>query len=76
MGGDYPIVVQSMTTTPTTDTMATVDQIQKLKDVGCEVVRITVPTQADLKNMPNIRNEMEKRKLEMPLVADVHFLPK
>jgi (E)-4-hydroxy-3-methylbut-2-enyl-diphosphate synthase len=76
IGGDYPIVVQSMTTTPTTDTMATVDQIQKLKDVGCEIVRITVPTQADLKNMANIRNEMVKRKLEMPLVADVHFLPK
>lgn len=76
IGGDYPIVVQSMTTTPTTDTMATVDQIQKLKDVGCELVRITVPTQADLKNMANIRKEMEKRKLEMPLVADVHFLPK
>lgn len=76
IGGDYPVVVQSMTTTPTTDTQATVDQIQKLKDVGCEIVRITVPTQADLKNMANIRKEMEKRKLEMPLVADVHFLPK
>ncbi|MEZ4845475.1 MAG: (E)-4-hydroxy-3-methylbut-2-enyl-diphosphate synthase [Bdellovibrionota bacterium] len=76
IGSNCPIVVQSMTTTPTTDTMATVDQIQRLKDVGCEIVRITVPTQADLKNMPNIRKEMEKRKLEMPLVADVHFLPK
>ncbi len=76
IGGDYPIVVQSMTTTPTTDTQATVDQIQKLKDVGCEIVRITVPTQADLKNIPNIRSEMDKRKLVMPLVADVHFLPK
>jgi len=76
IGGNNQIVVQSMTTTPTTDTNATVDQIQKLKDVGCEIVRITVPTQADLKNMANIRKEMEKRKLEMPLVADVHFLPK
>jgi (E)-4-hydroxy-3-methylbut-2-enyl-diphosphate synthase len=76
MGGNNPIVVQSMTTTPTTDTIATVDQIQKLQEVGCEVVRITVPTQADVKNMANIRKEMEKRKIEMPLVADVHFLPK
>lgn len=76
IGGSFPIVVQSMTTTPTTDTMATVDQIQRLKEVGCEIVRITVPTQADLKNMANIRKEMEKRHLEMPLVADVHFLPK
>ena len=76
IGGNYPIVVQSMTTTPTTNTLATVEQIQRLKDVGCEIVRITVPTQADLKNMVHIRKEMEKRKLEIPLVADVHFLPK
>lgn len=76
IGGNYPIVVQSMTTTPTTNTLATVEQIQRLKDVGCEIVRVTVPTQADLKNMVHIRKEMEKRKLEIPLVADVHFLPK
>ncbi|MCC7460087.1 MAG: (E)-4-hydroxy-3-methylbut-2-enyl-diphosphate synthase [Proteobacteria bacterium] len=76
IGSNCPIVVQSMTTTPTTDTEATVNQIESLKNVGCEIVRITVPTQADLKNMANIRKEMERRKLEMPLVADVHFLPK
>jgi (E)-4-hydroxy-3-methylbut-2-enyl-diphosphate synthase len=76
IGGNNLIVVQSMTTTPTTDTQATVNQIESLKNVGCEIVRITVPAQADLKNMANIRKEMEKRKLEIPLVADVHFLPK
>lgn len=75
IGGGYPIVLQSMTTTPTMDTMGTVDQIQKLKEVGCEIVRITTPTINEAKNLENIRKEMEKRKIEIPLVADVHFLP-
>ena len=75
IGGENPIVVQSMTTTPTSDTMATVDQIQKLQEAGCQIVRITTPTINDAKNLENIRREMEKRKLHTPLVADVHFLP-
>lgn len=75
IGGNYPVVVQSMTTTPTMDTMGTVEQIRKLQEVGCELVRVTTPTINDAKNLANIRKEMEKQKIEVPLVADVHFLP-
>lgn len=76
IGGMNPVVVQSMTTTPTTDTRATVEQIQRLIDVGCPIVRLTVPTQADMDNIPNIKSEMKRRGLTVPLVADIHFLPK
>lgn len=75
VGGFNPVVVQSMTTTPTTDTIKTVDQIQKLIEVGCPIVRVTTPTMADVDNLPNIKSEMKKRNLHVPLVADVHFLP-
>ncbi|MCB0308360.1 MAG: (E)-4-hydroxy-3-methylbut-2-enyl-diphosphate synthase [Bdellovibrionales bacterium] len=75
VGGNNPIVVQSMTTTPTTDTQATVKQIAALIEVGCQVVRITVPTKADMDNIPNIREEMKRLNLKVPLVADIHFLP-
>jgi (E)-4-hydroxy-3-methylbut-2-enyl-diphosphate synthase len=75
VGGDRPIVLQSMTTTSTLDTNGTVDQMKKLIDVGCEIVRVTTPTMADVENLPNIRNEMKRRGLTVPLVADVHFLP-
>ncbi len=75
IGGENPIVVQSMTTSPTTDTKATVDQIEALANVGCEIVRLTTPSMADVENLPNIRAEMKRRKIRVPLVADVHFLP-
>ena len=76
IGGHAPIVVQSMTTPSTLDTKATVDQIERLVNVGCEIVRVTTPSMADADNLPNIRCEMKARKLQVPLVADVHFLPK
>lgn len=75
IGGDHPVAVQSMTTTPTLDTVATVDQVQRLIEVGCPIVRITTPTMAEAENLPNIRAEMTRRGLSVPLVADVHFLP-
>lgn len=75
IGGDHSIVIQSMTTTLTTDTKATVDQIERLAKVGCPIVRVTVPGLADVENLPNIRAEMKKRGIRVPLVADVHFLP-
>ncbi|MFH1018297.1 MAG: (E)-4-hydroxy-3-methylbut-2-enyl-diphosphate synthase [Pseudomonadota bacterium] len=75
IGGPNPIVVQSMVTSPTTDTKATVDQIEALAGAGCEIVRLTIPSMADVENLPNIRAEMKRRKVHVPLVADVHFLP-
>ncbi|HZN54166.1 MAG TPA: (E)-4-hydroxy-3-methylbut-2-enyl-diphosphate synthase [Candidatus Polarisedimenticolaceae bacterium] len=75
IGGDHPIRVQSMTTPATTDTAATVAQIARLVDAGCEIVRVTVPTSADAENLPNIRRELTARGIRVPLVADIHFTP-
>lgn len=75
LGGDHPIRVQSMTTPATTDTAATVAQIQRLVEVGCEIVRVTVPTSADADNLPNLRAELRRRSIRVPLVADIHFTP-
>ncbi|MEZ4704426.1 MAG: (E)-4-hydroxy-3-methylbut-2-enyl-diphosphate synthase [Bdellovibrionota bacterium] len=76
IGGNHPIVAQSMTTSLTTDTKATVDQMEKLVDVGCQLVRLTTPTMKDVQNVPDLRAEMKRRHLSVPLVADVHFLPR
>jgi len=75
VGGDNPIRVQSMTTPATTDTAATVAQIARLVEAGCEIVRVTVPTGGDADNLPNIRRELSARGLRVPLVADIHFTP-
>jgi (E)-4-hydroxy-3-methylbut-2-enyl-diphosphate synthase len=75
VGGDYPIRVQSMTTASTKDTRAVVDEIGQLAEAGSEIVRLTVPTQADCDNLPNIRKAMNERGIKVPLVADIHFTP-
>ena len=75
VGSEHPIRVQSMTTTFTTDTRATVDQIERLVDAGCEIVRLTVPTSTDADNLPRIREELARRRVRIPLVADIHFTP-
>lgn len=75
VGGDNPIRVQSMTTTNTLDTDATVAQIVRLVDVGCEIVRVTAPKVKDAENLGAIRRELSRRRLKVPLVADIHFLP-
>jgi (E)-4-hydroxy-3-methylbut-2-enyl-diphosphate synthase len=75
VGSEHPIRVQSMTTPSTKDTVATVGQIRRLVDAGCEIVRVTVPTTSDAENLPNIRRELESSGLRVPLVADIHFTP-
>ena len=75
VGGRQPIRVQSMTTPATTDTAATVEQIERLVDAGCEIVRLTVPRRADADNLPAIRAELSRRRVHVPLVADIHFTP-
>lgn len=75
IGGNNPIRIQSMTTTDTMDTQGTVEQILRLIDVGCEIVRITAPSIKDAENLGNIRAEMKKQGLSVPLVADIHFTP-
>ncbi len=75
VGGDNPIRLQSMTTTDTMDTLATVEQSIRMIEAGCEIVRITAPNRKDAENLQNIKDELRKRGYETPLVADIHFTP-
>jgi len=75
IGGSNPIRIQSMTTTDTRDTRGTADQTERLAAVGCEIVRITAPSLTDAENLAAIRAELDRRKVRVPLVADIHFTP-
>lgn len=75
LGGDNPIRVQSMTTTDTMDTFATVEQSIRIIKAGGELVRITAPSIKEANNLLNIKNELRKRGYNTPLVADIHFTP-
>ncbi|HXV76174.1 MAG TPA: (E)-4-hydroxy-3-methylbut-2-enyl-diphosphate synthase [Candidatus Polarisedimenticolaceae bacterium] len=75
IGSRHPIRVQSMTTPSTKNTRATVDQIVRLVDAGCEIVRVTVPTSSDADALPAIRAALARAGLRVPLVADIHFTP-
>jgi (E)-4-hydroxy-3-methylbut-2-enyl-diphosphate synthase len=71
VGSDFPISVQSMTTTPTTDINATLQQIAELTAAGCDIVRVACPSQDDADALPAIA-----RKSQIPVIADIHFQPK
>lgn len=75
IGGNNPIRIQSMTTTPTLDTKATVEQAIRMIEAGCELVRITAPSIKEAQNLENIKNELRKRGYHTPLIADIHFTP-
>lgn len=68
IGGDAPITIQSMTTTKTSDVDATVSQILKLQKAGCDIIRVAVPDMSAAQAISEI-----KRRISIPLVADVHF---
>ena len=76
LGGGAPVRVQSMTNTDTMDTRATVDQVLRMVDAGCELVRITAPDVKAAENLGRIKEELLRRGCEVPLVADIHFNPK
>lgn len=71
----HPIRVQTMTTTDTMDTLATVEQSIRCIEAGAELVRITAPSKKEAENLLNIKNELRKRGYHTPLVADIHFTP-
>jgi (E)-4-hydroxy-3-methylbut-2-enyl-diphosphate synthase len=75
LGGDNPIRIQSMTTTDTQDVAATVAQTERLAAAGCEIVRITAPSVRDAEALGEIRAELFRRGVRVPLVADIHFTP-
>ena len=68
IGGDHPIIVQSMTTPDTYNIEATVAEIHRLEEAGCELVRVTVPKPEDAAVLGEI-----KRRIKLPLICDIHF---
>lgn len=75
LGNFNPIRVQTMTTTDTMDTLATVEQTIRCIEAGAELVRITAPSKKEAENLLLIKNELRKRGYHTPLVADIHFTP-
>ncbi|MFN3918762.1 MAG: flavodoxin-dependent (E)-4-hydroxy-3-methylbut-2-enyl-diphosphate synthase [Methylohalobius sp.] len=73
IGGGAPIVVQSMTNTPTEDVTATVEQVIELARAGSEIVRVTVNTEEAAAAVPKIREELDRLGYNVPLVGDFHF---
>ncbi len=76
LGGDYPIRLQSMTSTNTMDTEATVKQSIRMIKAGCELVRITAQGIKEAENLAIIKAELQKRGYNVPIIADIHFNPK
>ena len=75
LGNGHPIRVQTMTTTDTMDTIATVEQTIRCIEAGAELVRITAPSKKEAENLLEIKNELRRRGYNTPLVADIHFTP-
>ena len=75
LGNFHPIRVQTMTTTDTMNTIATVEQSIRCIEAGAELVRITAPSKNEAENLRNIKNELRRRGYTTPLVADIHFTP-
>jgi (E)-4-hydroxy-3-methylbut-2-enyl-diphosphate synthase len=75
MGGDHPVVKQSMLTCDTMDTALSVRQTLELVAVGCQLVRITAPTVKDAANLQHIVAELRRQGCQVPIVADIHFKP-
>jgi (E)-4-hydroxy-3-methylbut-2-enyl-diphosphate synthase len=68
IGGNAPIAVQSMTNTRTQDVAATVAQVHRLEDAGCEIIRVAVPDEEAAAAIARIKKE-----ITIPLIADIHF---
>lgn len=75
LGAHHPIRIQSMTTTDTMDTKATVEQCIRMIHSGCEYIRITAPSIKEAENLANIKAELKKCGYQTPLIADIHYTP-
>ncbi|MGN0030241.1 MAG: (E)-4-hydroxy-3-methylbut-2-enyl-diphosphate synthase [Marinilabiliaceae bacterium] len=73
LGGDAPIRIQSMTTTDTNNTEASADQSARIAKAGGEIVRLTTQGEREALNIGRVREELRRRGVNVPLVADVHF---
>ena len=75
IGGGHPIRVQTMTTTDTMDTDATVAQVIRCIEAGAELVRVTAPSKKEAENLANIKAILDSKGYTTPLIADIHFTP-
>jgi (E)-4-hydroxy-3-methylbut-2-enyl-diphosphate synthase len=75
IGGGHPIRVQTMTTTDTMDTEATVAQVIRCIEAGAELVRVTAPSKKEAENLAHIKAILNAKGYTIPLVADIHFTP-
>ncbi len=75
IGGQHPVRIQTMTTTDTMDTAATVEQTIRCIEAGAELVRITAPSKKEAENLREIKRVLHERGYVVPLVADIHFTP-
>src|SRR5881275_235443 len=75
LGNFYPVRIQTMTTTDTMNTIATVEQSIRCIEAGAELVRITAPSKKEAENLANIKAELRRQGYHTPLVADIHFTP-
>ena len=73
IGGDNPIVVQTMCNTHTSDVDASVAQCERLYKAGAQMIRLTVPSMAQVESLREIKSRLRASGIETPLVADVHF---
>lgn len=76
MGPNQPILIQSMTSTPTKDIQATVEQCIRIFDAGAHLIRITARDTSEAEALTSIKEELKKRGYDTPLCADIHFNPK
>lgn len=76
IGGQNPLRIQSMLTSDTRDVSKSVEQIIKLKEAGCDIVRLTVQGMKEAFACQEIKNTLVKKNIDVPLVADIHFYPK
>ena len=75
IGGDNPIRIQSMTTTNTMDTEATISESIRMINAGCELVRITAPSKKEAENLRKIKQGLAKKGYSQPIIADIHYTP-
>ena len=73
IGGDSPIVVQTMCNTHTSDVEASVNQCIRLYEAGAQMIRLTVPSIAQVESLAEIKSRLREKGIDVPLVADVHF---
>ena len=73
IGGDAPVIIQTMCNTHTSDVDASVSQCERLYEAGAELIRLTVPSLAQVDSLKEIKERLRSKGIDTPLVADVHF---